>query len=168
MKYELFSKFRKETFFGVVCFIVLPMPKLLSHLFLCLALAWLCGCRPQDPTVALREMSAQEHFAAARAAQSDRADLPLAIWHYEQFLSAETDPALLDVARIELSQCMQRLSQGGAETAQRTSGRDDMPEQLRLLKRRNTELENWVSRLNTENLALRQALLKAQEKGGSK
>lgn len=137
------------------------MPKFLYSILF--SLFFLCiSCCPSAKSI--HELSAEEHFAAARQCQENDDDLALAIWHYEQYLADGTgDAATATMAKISLEQCRTKyLQQSGIGTSQ-GSARKDLEEQLRLLKQRNSELESWLSRLNTENQSLRQALLKAQE-----
>lgn len=112
-------------------------------------------------------MTPEEHFSAGRLLQqSYPEDLSLAAWHFQQAASyAPAGSDLSSAASIELRQALRTLS-GNTEGVQgNPSLRRDLEEQLRVLRQRNRELESWISRLNTENLSLRQALLKSQEQG---
>ena len=112
-------------------------------------------------------MTPEEHFSAGRLLQQGYPeDLSLAAWHFQQAVSyAPAGSDLSSAASIELRQALRTLS-GNTEGVQgNPSLRRDLEEQLRMLRQRNRELERWISRLNTENLSLRQALLKSQEQG---
>ena len=121
----------------------------------------LTSCKPDAE--AIHDLSAEEHFTAAQQCQENEEDLALAIWHYEQYLADEPeDNATSTLAHISLQQCRTKYFQHSGTS--KGSAHKDLEEQLRLLRQRNSELESWLSRLNTENQTLRQALLKAQEK----
>ena len=117
-------------------------------------------------------MTPEEHFSAGRLLQQGYPeDLSLAAWHFQQAVSyAPAGSDLSSAASIELRQAY--LSHFRGDLTGNTEGvqgnpslRRDLEEQLRMLRQRNRELESWISRLNTENLSLRQALLKSQEQG---
>ncbi len=132
--------------------------------FLVASLLFLGGCAPKSPTEVLQAFTAEEHFAAARQCHDNPEDLSLAIWHYQQFLlDGDEAPELVPIAKIELEQCLKEFLAVAGISQSQNATIQDKEEQLRLLKMRNGELESWISRLNTENLSLRQALLKAQE-----
>lgn len=132
--------------------------------FLVASLLFLVSCSPKSPTEGLRDFTAEEHFAEARRCHEAPEDLPLAIWHYQQFLlDAESTSELVPIAKIEYEQCLKEFLVSADFSRSQNAAIQDKEEQLRLLKLRNAELESWISRLNTENLSLRQALLKAQE-----
>ena len=128
------------------------------------ALAFAClfcvSCEQRD----IHSYTAEEHFSAAQASKTSDEDLPLAIWHYEQSLADGTlDEATAAIAKIELSSCRDDYLLKSGFLSSTGAKNQDLETQLRLLKRRNAELESWISRLNTENLILRQSLTKVQE-----
>lgn len=149
------------------CITVLPMTRNALFLFLCVAFCGvlvLTSCGESNSSVALHAMTPAEHFAEARICHDNQEDLALAIWHHQQFLlDADEEPELAPIAKIEYEQCLKEFLSGMNISQNHSSTIQDKEEQLRLLKLRNAELESWISRLNTENLSLRQALLKAQE-----
>ncbi len=141
------------------------IPSLLAALVL---LAALPACRPADPQTALDRMSAQEHFAAGQVAANQEETLPLALWHFQSAASqARPGTPLCDSARLEESRCRALLRDAWGKAEELTGERRSLEEENRLLKTRNQELERWLSRLNAENLALRQSLLKVQERQGA-
>ena len=112
----------------------------------------------------IHDYSAEEHFSAAQACKSSPDDLALTIWHYEQALDDGTlDEATAAIAKIELSSCRDEYMLQSGCISSTGAKNQDLETQLQLLKRRNSELESWISRLNTENLILRQSLTKLQE-----
>ncbi len=143
-------------------------PKTLLSLFTVAALlAALPACRPADPQTAWDRMSAQEHFAAGQEASRQEDTLPLALWHFQSAASqARPGTPLCDSARLEESRCRALLRDAWGKAEELTGERRSLEEENRLLKTRNQELERWLSRLNAENLALRQSLLKFQERLG--
>lgn len=123
------------------------------------------GCVPRNPQALLEEMTPAQHFEAGEALAAYPEDLPLAIWHFSQCrLKAQPGSPLATSAALEQEKCTQAFLLQREAGERLSSQQQSQEEQLRLLRRRNAELEGWVSRLNTENLALRQSLLKAQER----
>lgn len=148
-------------------------PRSLASLFtaagLLAALAILPACRPADPQGSLDRMTAQEHFAAGQEAAQQEESLPLALWHFQTAASqALPGTPLSDSARLEGSLCRTRLRALWEKAEELSGERRGLEEENRLLKTRNQELERWLSRLNAENLALRQSLLKVQERQGAR
>lgn len=118
------------------------------------------SCEQRD----IRDFSAEEHFSAAQACKEADEDLALAIWHYEQALATGTlDEATTAIAKMELETSRDEYFRQSGNLSTAGAKRQDYETQVQLLKRRNNELESWISRLNSENLTLRQSLLKTQE-----
>ncbi len=146
-----------------------PFTSLFMAAGLLAALAILPACRPADPQPPLDRMTAQEHFAAGQEAARQDNSLPLALWHFQAAASrALPGTPLCDSARLEESLCRTRLRALWEKAEELSGERRGLEEENRLLKTRNQELERWLSRLNAENLALRQSLLKVQERQGAR
>ncbi len=145
------------------------LPSLFTAAGLLAVLVLLPACRPAAPQASLDRMTAQEHFAAGQEAARQEESLPLALWHFQAAASqALAGTPLCDSARLEESQCRTRLRTLWEKAEELSGERRGLEEENRLLKTRNQELERWLSRLNAENLALRQSLLKVQERQGAR
>lgn len=119
----------------------------------------LSGCAKQDT---------ESHFSAAQAALANEDDLPLALWHLQEYIAlADKSAPNLTLARIQLEKCKADLLQQ-LESSSHTSTRiQDLELKVRLLEQQNTELTNWKERLVIENKSLRNALLQAQKSSSS-
>ena len=108
--------------------------------------------------------SVESHFSAAQAALRNEEDLPLAMWHLQEYIAlANNDAPNLPLARIQLDKCKADILhqlESGSHTGTRIQ---DLGLKVRLLDQQNTELTNWKERLLIENKALRNALIQAQK-----
>ena len=107
---------------------------------------------------------AQAHFREAQEALGSEDDLPLALWHLQEYLAmADPDAPDLTLARLQLESCRsQLLSQLGSGSLAGTRIQD-LELKIRLLEQQNRELANWKERLIAENHALRNALIQSQQ-----
>lgn len=120
----------------------------IRHIMLLLPVLAFCGC-----SSGLR----QEHFQAAQRALQHDSDLPLALWHLEEYLAdaPAADPNLA-LAQLQAEQCRSRLRSRLGENPRM----QDLELQVKLLEQQNRELSAWKERLTAENSALRAALIR--------
>ena len=135
------------------------MKKLLLITFFCAAVLLLAGCGSSAEKTG-DMASAGNHLAKAQQCRENPEHLALAIWHYEQFLKSAENTGGQDaaLAEIQLTACRELYRQriAGDDPADAAQVRD-LQMKLRNLEQRNADLQSWISRLHTENRALREA-----------
>lgn len=135
------------------------MKKLLFFLAVSTAVILMSGCSETGGAVETA-LSAEEHFARAQEYREEPEHLALAIWHYEQFLKSASGVKNNDTALAEIQLAASRelyCRQIAEEDLDTDTEIRDLQLKLRNLEQRNADLQSWISRLHTENRALREA-----------
>jgi hypothetical protein len=125
------------------------------------ALILLAGCSRESASPAAA-VTADEHLVQAQENRSNPENLALAIWHYEQFLKKTDGKQHNDIAlaQMQLTACRALYRQQIADDSPEDAAEvQDLRLKLKNLEQRNADLQSWISRLHTENRALRDAQL---------
>ena len=111
--------------------------------------------------IALDDHAAEAHLRLGTLCENDNAQLPRAIWHFQQAGELADDEGMRRQAQMH----RERAEKAYLDILEENWASADILDrklQVQLLKEQNRRLNDWVTRLNRENSTLRMMLSERQ------